>query len=357
MSSFTIGDREVGDGHPPFLIAEVAQSHDGNLNFAHAFIDAVAGTGADAIKFQTHIADAETTPAEPWRVRFSRQDASRYDYWKRMEWPIEAWRDLKAHAEERGLVFLSSPFSVQAVELLDELGMAAWKIGSGEVSNLPMLRRIASTGRPVLLSSGMSPWAEMDGAVEAVRAVGAPLAVFQCTTAYPCPPEKTGLNVIGELRSRYGCPVGLSDHSATIYPGVAAVALGASLLEVHVTFHPQAFGPDVSSSLTLEELASLATGAKRVATALQNPIDKDAEAERLAPLRAMFTKSIVARADLPAGRVLTEADLDCRKPAGGVPAAEWDLVLGRALAAPIAAGEQLQWSHLAENPAAESAVP
>src|SRR5690242_5090247 len=175
------------------IIGEVAQSHDGSLGLAHAFIDAIADAGADAVKFQTHIASAESTPAEPWRVRFSRQDATRYDYWKRMEFPEPAWADLKAHAEERGLWFLSSPFSRAAVDLLERVGVAAWKIASGETGSGELLDAVLDTGRPVLLSTGMSDWAEIDSAVARVRARNVPLALLQCTSAYPCPPEKVGV--------------------------------------------------------------------------------------------------------------------------------------------------------------------
>ena len=138
------------------IIGEVAQAHDGSLGFAHAFIDAIANAGADAVKFQTHIAAAESTPAEPWRVKFSPQDQTRYDYWQRMEFSEAQWLGLKQHAEARGLLFLSSPFSVEAVELLSRVGVAAWKIASGEVSSRQMFERISATRLPVLLSTGMS---------------------------------------------------------------------------------------------------------------------------------------------------------------------------------------------------------
>src|SRR5262249_34279615 len=150
------------------IIGEVAQTHDGSLGAAHAFIDAIATAGADGIKFQTHIAAAESTRGEPWRVKFSRQDATRYDYWQRMGFTEEQWRCLKQHAEERGLLFLISPFSLEAVELLSRVGVAAWKIASGEVSNTPMFTRIAETRLPIFLSTGMSPLAEIDKAVRSV---------------------------------------------------------------------------------------------------------------------------------------------------------------------------------------------
>ena len=172
-----------------FVIAEVGLTHDGSVGLAHAFIDAIAETGADGVKFQTHIAAAESTPSEPFRVNFSHEDRTRYDYWQRMEFSQAQWQGLREHSEEKNLVFLSSPFSIEAVELLDSVGMQVWKIPSGEVSNIAMLDRVAATGLPVILSSGMSPLSELDVAVERIRSAKAPIAVLQCTTAYPCPPE------------------------------------------------------------------------------------------------------------------------------------------------------------------------
>jgi N,N'-diacetyllegionaminate synthase len=329
-----------------FIIGEVAQTHDGSLGTAHAYIDAIASAGANAVKFQTHIAAAESTPGEPWRVKFSRQDVTRYDYWKRMEFTEEQWRGLARHAHERGMVFLSSAFSFEAVELLERVGVPAWKVGAGEVTNLPMLEKMARTGKPVILSSGMSTWAEMDAAVECVRKHNASVAVLQCTTAYPCPPEKIGLNVIELLRQRYACPIGLSDHSGTVYAGIAAATLGANILEVHVTFSRECFGPDVPASITTKGLKQLVAGVRFVETALAYPIDKEAMAADLSPLRQMFTKSIVARQALAAGTVLGEGDLAIKKPGTGIPAARLPEVIGRRLRIAIEADHLLQESDL-----------
>jgi len=313
------------------VVAEIAQTHDGSLGTAHAYIDAVARVGADAIKFQTHIAAAESTPGEAFRIKFSRQDASRYDYWKRMEFTETQWRELAEHAAASNLIFLSSPFSIAAVELLDRVGVPAWKIGAGEVSNLPMLERIARTKKPVLLSSGLSSWQELDAAVEIARTSHAPVAVFQTTTAYPCPPEQLGLNVLAEIRDRYACPVGLSDHSATIFAGLAAATLGANLLEVHVTFSRECFGPDVIASITIDELGTLVRGIRFIEAALAHPVDKDRMAEQLAGLKQLFGKSIVTATSLPAGHTLVADDLAYKKPGGGLPAARRDHVVGRRL--------------------------
>lgn len=323
------------------IIGEIAQTHDGSLGTAHAYIDAVANAGADAIKFQTHIAAAESTPGEPWRVKFSRQDATRFAYWQRMEFSEEQWHGLAAHARERGLLFLSSAFSPEAVDLLERVGVPGWKVGAGEVSNLPLLEKMARTGKPVILSSGMSDWAELDAAVHCVREHSAAVAVLQCTTAYPCPPEKLGLNVLAELRARYACPIGLSDHSGVIYAGLAAATLGAKLLEVHVAFSRECFGPDVIASLTTPELKQLVEGVRFIETALAAPVDKQAMADSLRELKQVFGKSIVAARDLPAGHCVTLADLAFKKPGTGIPAARYQELLARTLARAVVADAQL----------------
>jgi N-acetylneuraminate synthase len=318
---------------PPrcLIVGEVAQAHDGSLGLAHAYIDAIANAGADAVKFQTHIAAAESTLAEPWRVRFSKQDATRYDYWKRMEFTEPQWQGLKEHATDRNLLFLSSPFSVEAVDLLSRVGVAAWKVASGEVSNRAMFDRMAATGLPMLLSTGMSSLAEIDAAVKCIQGRKLSLTVLQCTSAYPCPPEKVGVNLIPLFQERYGCHVGLSDHSGTIFAGLAAIMLGIRVLEVHVTLSREMFGPDVSSSVTTDELRQLVVGAQFIQRMKDHPVDKDAMATSLAPLRDLFTKSVVARTALASGTVLEERHLAVKKPGSGIPASRLPELVGRRL--------------------------
>ena len=326
-----IGNRNIGEQESVFIVAEIAQAHDGSLGAAHAYIDAVASTGADAIKFQTHIAAAESTPSEPWRVPFSKQDASRYDYWHRMEFSPAQWRGLADHASEAGLVFLSSPFSVPAVDLLENLDVPVWKVAAGEITSCDVLDAMLATGKPLLLSNGMCTWSELDAAVARIRAAGAGFGIFQCTTAYPCPPEQWGLNVLGLLRERYDCPVGLSDHSGTIFAGLGAVALGAAMLEVHVTFSRDCFGPDVPASLTVADLRELVRGVRMLDVALANPVDKDAQADRLAALRKTFGKKVVTAKDLKAGHEILLTDLAYKKSDGGVSASEAALFVGKRL--------------------------
>ena len=318
------------------VIAEVAQSHDGSLDAAHGYIDAIAGTDAHGVKFQTHIAAAESTPHEPWRVAFSTHDKSRFDYWKRMEFSEAEWAELHVHAAEKKLLFLSSPFSDEAVDLLGRVGVDGWKVASGEVGTLPMLKKIAASGKPVLLSTGMSPWAEIDAAMDILRGGKGTFAVMQCTSIYPTPPDKTGLNVISELRQRYDCAVGLSDHSGTIYTALAAVAGGIDVLEVHVTFDRESGGPDVLASVTFGELSQIVEGIGFVETARRHPLDKDGQACELEDLRTIFTKSIVAATDLGVRTVLAAEHLCLKKPGSGLPATHLNDVIGRTLKRDVA---------------------
>jgi N-acetylneuraminate synthase len=331
------------------IIAEVAQAHDGSLGMAHAYIDAIADAGADAVKFQTHIASAESTPSEPWRVRFSQQDATRYAYWQRMEFSSEQWHGLKRHADDRGLLFVSSPFSLQAVALLREVGVAGWKLASGEFGSDDIIDSIIATGEPVLLSTGMSTYEEVDRLVQRIRSsCDNPLALMQCTSMYPTPPEQVGLNVIGEYRERFQCAVGLSDHSATIYPGIAAATGGIQVLEVHVTLSRQMFGPDVVASLTSQELAQLVHGVRYIETMNAHPVDKNTLPGSVRPLREVFRKSVVASCDLSADTLLEDNHLVLKKPGTGIPAERLRDVVGRRLRRGVKRDELLDWSDLEE---------
>lgn len=328
---FFIGNKEVGEGRPVFIVMEVAQAHDGSLGTAHAFIDLAAVSGADAVKFQTHIAAAESTKHEPFRVKFSRQDASRYEYWKRMEFTLEQWQGLADHAREKGLIFLSSPFSCEAVDLLEKCEVAAWKIGSGEITNDILLARLVETGKPILLSTGMSSWKEIDTVVGRIMEAGIPLMVYQCTSTYPSRPEEVGLPLIKAMKERYSIPIGLSDHSGSPNYGIAATALGAASVEVHMAFSEYAFGPDVPVSLTPVNLKLLVDGIRMVEKAMQNSLEKDQLAQHLAHMRSMFGRSVVAKVDLKRDTVLSQTDLTVKKPAGGISPADIACLFGKRL--------------------------
>lgn len=348
IRQFRIGDRVVGEGQPCFVVAEVGLSHDGSLGTAHAFVDAVGEAGADAVKFQTHIAEAESTKEEEFRVNVFPQDRTRHDYWRRTQFTEDQWRNLKAHATEKNLIFLSSPFSLEAVSLLQRIGVQAWKVGSGEANNLPMLEEMAKSGLPILLSTGMSYLAEIDEAVCTIQSRNTPLLLYQCTNRYPCPPEHIGLNMIQVYRERYQVPVGFSDHSGEICTGIAAHCLGACSLEVHVTFHRKCFGPDVPASLTLEELQQLIASIRFLEMVYSSPTEKDVEAHDLEAVRSLFNKSVVARVGIPAGKKLTAADLAFKKPGIGIPAKHYAKVLGKVTVRNLGRDEFFSWSDLTD---------
>ena len=250
------------------LIAEVGQAHDGSLGILHSYIDAVADLGVPTIKFQTHIADAESSVHEQFRVNFSYQDKTRQDYWKRTSFSQEQWLEIKKHCDARRINFLATPFSVAAVDLLDRIGIQRYKVGSGDIDNLLMLERISATKKPVILSSGMSSFAELENSINFLKDRSTAISLLQCTTKYPTPPLDWGLNVIEEMKQNFCVPVGFSDHSGDIFAPLAAATLGAEIIEAHVVFSKKMFGPDTSSSLDLNQLSTLHRGLHDINVAL-----------------------------------------------------------------------------------------
>ncbi|MFK7750105.1 MAG: N-acetylneuraminate synthase family protein, partial [Kordia sp.] len=359
-----------------YIIAEIGQAHDGSLGMAHAYIDAVAKTGANAIKFQTHIAVAESSIHEPFRVKFSKQDATRYEYWQRMEFSLAQWKELKAHCDEVGIDFLSSPFSNAAVDLLEEVGVKQYKVGSGEVNNFLLLEKIANTGKPIIISSGMSSFAELDETVAFLKEKNCEFSILQCTTSYPTAPKQFGLNVIHELKERYQgaylgevsqnnkrkiqekktaqvseqsnldyrVKIGFSDHSSGIEAGIAAATLGAEILEFHVVFDKEMFGPDAKSSLTFPETTKLVSAVRNIDKALNHPIDKK-DNSQYSELKQIFEKSLAINKDLPKGHVLTFNDLEAKKPKNyGILASKFQEVIGKKLV-----NDMKQWDFLNEE--------
>lgn len=318
MNSFSIDNKIISNTEPSFIIAEIGQAHDGSLGSAHSYIEAIAKTGVDAIKFQTHIASAESTRHETFRVKGFPQDKTRYDYWKRMEFSEDQWLELALHAKEVGLIFLSTPFSKNAVDILEKINVPAYKIGSGDVNNIELLEYVAKTNKPILLSSGMSTFKDIDDAVELIKKNGNDFCIFQCTTSYPCNPEDIGYNLLGEIKNRYNCHVGLSDHSGTIFPSLASIALGAKFIEVHSVFSKHSFGPDTSSSLELEEIKKLVDGVRFIEKGLRKNLDKDFISNQRSKTKKLFSRSAFYSADFKAGEIFNENSFNMKKPGGGM---------------------------------------
>lgn len=309
------------------IIAEIGSVHDGSFGNAQRLIDAAVDAGADTVKFQTHIAEAETLADAPAPAYFKAEP--RMEYFRRTSFSLEQWKRLSVHAADRGATFLSSPFSIEAVDLLEQVGIPAYKIPSGEVSNLPLLERVAETGRPVLLSSGMSDWVELDAAVAVLRR-RCDVTVLQCSSVYPCQPAHVGLNVIGEMRSRYGLPVGFSDHTLGIAAPIAAATLGATVIEKHFTFSKLMYGSDARHSMEPEEFRTLCSALREVWSMLAHPVDKGDSAP-YREMKKIFEKSVVTAMALDAGTVLERGMLAFKKPGDGIPAAQWRSIAGKAI--------------------------
>lgn len=328
------------------LIAEVGQAHEGSLGIAHSYIDALARTGVDAVKFQTHIAEAESSADERFRVKFSYEDSTRFDYWKRMEFSPEQWAGLKEHCDRVGLEFISSPFSIAAINVLESINVERYKVGSGEINNYLLLHKIVETKKPLILSSGMSSFSELRNAVKYINRFGNPFSILQCTTAYPTQPNQWGLNVIKELHEEFNVPVGFSDHSGEIYAGLAAASVGARILEFHAVFDKRMFGPDAMASLTIDEIKTLVRGVRQIEKALASPVSKN-ENSQFGELKVMFGKSLAINKALRRGHILTIDDLESKKPANcGISASEFSDVIGKKLKSDLEKYSFLSYNHL-----------
>lgn len=309
------------DEKKPIIMAEIAQNHDGSIGMAHAYIDALADVGVDVVKFQTHIASEESSLNDKFRSKFSFIDETRLEYWRRMEFSEQQWAELKNHADSRNITFLSSPFSIPAVEMLSRIGVEVWKIGSGDVLFEKMFNTIISTKKNCIISSGMSTWQELDKVVKKLNSTDTNYCLMQCTSKYPTPLNEIGLNNLNEMKDRYGCRVGLSDHSGLMSPSLASISRGFSLIEVHATFDKRMFGPDIESSLSISQIGQIVSFAKELHQIDSNPVNKNIMAQNLYSQKILFSRSLALVKDLPAGHILTERDITLKKPGGGF---TWD---------------------------------
>ena len=327
-----------------YIIAEIGNTHEGSVGLAKQFIKAAADCGVDAVKFQTHIFEAESLPSAPNPSYF--KDETRKEYFERTAFTIEQYKVLKDYAENECKVdFFSSPFSLEAVDFLMEVGVSTFKIPSGEVSNIPLLEHVAKTGKKVILSSGMSSWEELDRAV-AVFKDKEKLTILQCTSEYPCKPENAGLNVMLEIKERYQCKVGFSDHTLGIGVPLTAVVLGASLVEKHFTLSKLMYGSDAKNSTEPGEFKHMVDNIRAAELAISSKIDKNEIVKELGEMKFVFEKSIVSARELKAGHVISEEDLVYKKPGDGIPAKDYKNVIGKKVIKNIAANEKIEFSQI-----------
>lgn len=314
-----------------FIIAEVGLSHEGSLGVALKMIEKAAKSGVDAVKFQTHIAEHESSYLEKFRVKNMTQDSSRFDYWKRTSFKKEDWIKIKNVCEDNNVVFMSSPFSVQAAQLLEEIDVSIWKISSGDINNYPLLDFVKKTNKPIFLSSGMSGYKEINNTLNYLEDIKESLLLFQCTNSYPCEPHDIGFNQIEKLNREYKIPIGLSDHSGYPASGIAAYTLGALALEVHITWDKDYYGPDVTSSLTFDQLTFLVDSIRFLEKGLHVNYSKDNLIESHNDIRNLFMKGIYINKNLNAGSTLKFEDLSFKKPLSSIPAADYKEIIGKTL--------------------------
>ena len=341
MSSLRIGERSIGSGHPCLVIAEAGINHNGDARLAAELVDAAAEAGADAIKFQTHFPEHEM-------LRDGRTAAyvgeSLFDLLSRTALTREAHVELRDRARTKGLIFLSTPFSREAADFLETIGVPAFKTGSGELTHLPLQQHIARKGRPMIISTGMSTPDEIERAVRTVREAGAPFALMHCTSTYPTPFAHVQLGFLGRLQQTYGVPVGLSDHTLGSYIAFAAAASGANLFEKHFTMSRSLPGPDQQGSMEPAELADIVRGIRAVEQA-GGAIKAIQPGEQ--EVRDMAHHSVVSIRDIAAGATIGAADVWAKRPGTGIPAADLDQVIGRVAKRRIDKDRLIAWDDLA----------
>ena len=347
MAELTIAGRPIGEGHPPYVIAEIGANHNGDMRLCRALVDAAQAAGADAVKFQSWTRDSLISSAEYARNTRYAADGKAPTLEEavvRYQMTPDRMREMSAYCVERGVTWFASCFSKAEVDLLESLETPAYKVASMDVNHLPLLRHIAATGRPVLLSVGMATLGEVERALDALQG-GGPVALLHCVSIYPSPPEAVNLRQLDTWRKAFGAPVGYSDHTLGVAVPLAAVALGACVIEKHFTLDRALEGWDHAISATPEELRTLVDGARAVQQALGNPVRvvSPAELEK----RKAFRRRMVATRALPRGAALTAADVEFKRPGTGIQPDELQYVIGRALTRDVAAEEELAWTDLA----------
>lgn len=348
VAAVEIGNRKVGPNQPIFIVAEAGVNHNGNPETARRLVDAAAAAGADAVKFQTFKAERLATLAAPkaaYQVESSPSRESQLEMLRRLELSEKDHRELIAYCREKEILFLATPFEEESADFLESLNLPAFKIPSGELTNLPFLAHVARKGRPMIVSTGMATLEEVERGVRTIRENGAPeLILLHCVSNYPADPAEVNLRALATLWEAFQVPVGYSDHTPGIEIALAAAALGAVLIEKHFTLDRTLPGPDHRASLEPAELMDMVQGIRRIESALGHGEKVPAPAE--AAISAVARKSLVAARDLPAGTVLARSDVAIKRPGTGIPPADLQRVLGKKIHRNLACDELFTWGDL-----------
>ena len=337
-----IGNREISANHPPLVIAEIGINHGGDLEVAKNMVRLAAAAGCECVKHQTHIVEDEMTD-EAKSIFPPNADVSIWDVMAQCALSQEDEAELKRYTEDLGLIWISTPFSRAAADFLETLDVPAYKIGSGEADNLPLIRHIAKKGKPVIMSTGMQTIDTIRASVHILEDAGIEYALLECTNLYPSPPEIVSLQGVTDLKNAFpNAVVGFSDHSIGPEMALASVALGASILERHYTDTRYRKGPDISCSMDPAELRFLVDRSREVHTALMNPKQRTAPEE---DVYRFARASVVADLDLPAGHTIAESDIWARRPGSGdIAGYDFDKVVGKTLKVAVTRNQQLKWS-------------
>ncbi len=308
------------------IIAEIGSVHDGNLSLALRLIKSASDCGADIIKFQMHIPEYETLVDAPSPSYFNKED--RFTYFKRTSFKLSQWIKIKSYCEKLGKEFLCSPFSIEAIELLEKLKVKFYKVPSGELTNLPLLEKLKKTRKKIILSTGMSNYKEISNAVNIFDSKK--IILLQCSSIYPCPDNQVGLNVINEFKKKYNCTVGFSDHTLGSAASYAAAAMGAQIIEKHFTLSKKMYGSDAKHSMEPENFKIFSSTIKEIWRIKKFNVDKD-RLKKYKNMKLIFEKSIYAKKNLMKGQVIKFEDLAFKKPAKYLRADKFNLLLGKKL--------------------------
>jgi len=317
-----------------FIIAEIAQAHDGSLGSAYKFVDAAVDAGANAVKFQVHFADHESDKQNDFfrDKKTNIQDRSRYEYWKRIEFTKKQWIELSNYCQKKNIIFLASSFSDKSFTLLKKIDQYCWKIASGEVNNHFFIKKVAKLNKEILLSSGLSDWNEIDDALRLIKKYHNKITLMHCVSRYPCPPNQIGLNIITEMKEKYpDINIGYSDHSGSLGVIIAAYSLGARVIECHIKLSDYSFGPDSSASILIDDFKKLVNEIRILEVVNNNQKNKNSLDKNQINLRKMFNKSFYAAIDLKKGMVLTSKNTILKKPVLGIHVSEHNKIIGQKL--------------------------
>lgn len=337
---FKIGNKQIGNNQPCFIIAEAGINHNGDIELAKRLIGAAREAGADAVKFQTHLAEKEMLKGE---ITADYIGEPVFNLIKRMELSKEQHLELMSYCEDIGIIFLSTGYCKEAIDLLDELGLPLFKVGSGEVTNLPLIEYIAKKGKPMIVSTGMTTMEELKLSVELIRKINDKFILLQCTSTYPTRYEDVQLKAIEQLRKQFEVPVGFSDHSIGIYIPLAAVALGACVIEKHFTMDRNLPGPDQKASVEPDELNELVKGIRAIEEAMKNP---KAVVEREREVQNFARESVASILDMPAETIITKDMVDVKRPGTGIPAKDLTKVIGKRTNKAIKKDRLIKWDEL-----------